>query len=84
VAEKGFPGFEAGSWFGFFTPQGTPQAVVAELNKAVNEVLPALEAQMVREGADPVGGSPRQFADFVQKEYEKWKVIVRESKATAE
>ena len=84
VAEKGFPGFEAGSWFGFFTPQGTPEAVVAALNKAVNEVLPALEAQMVREGADPVGGSPRQFADFVQKEYEKWKVIVRESKATAE
>jgi len=84
VAEKGFPGFEAGSWFGFFAPQGTPEPVIAELNKAVNEVLPSLEAQMVREGADPVGGSPKQFADFVRKEYEKWKVIVRDSGATAE
>jgi tripartite-type tricarboxylate transporter receptor subunit TctC len=84
VAEKGFPGFEAGSWFGFFAPQGTPEPVIAALNKAVNEVLPSLEAQMIREGADPVGGSPKQFAGFVQKEYEKWKVIVRESKATAE
>jgi tripartite-type tricarboxylate transporter receptor subunit TctC len=84
VAESGFPGFEAGSWFGFFTPKGTPDAVVAVLNKAVNEALPALEAQMVREGADPVGGPPEQFGQFVQREYEKWKVVVRESGATAE
>jgi tripartite-type tricarboxylate transporter receptor subunit TctC len=84
VEEKGFPGFEAGSWFGFFAPRGTPEPVIAELNKAVNDALPSLEAQMIREGADPVGGSPKQFGAFVQKEYEKWKVIVRESKATAE
>ena len=84
VSEKTFPGFEAGSWFGFFAPKGTPQNVIGELNKAVNEVLPSLEAQLIREGADPAGGTPEQFAQFVQKEYEKWKVIVRDSKATAE
>ena len=84
VAERGFPGFEAGSWFGFFAPKGTPDAVVAALNKAVNEVLPSLEAQLVREGADPVGGSPEQFAAFVQREFEKWRAVVRDSGATAE
>ena len=84
VEEKGFPGFEAGSWFGFFAPKGTPEAVIAQLNRAVNEALPSLEAQMIREGADPVGGTPAQFGQFVHKEYEKWKVIVRESKASAD
>ena len=84
VAERGFPGFEAGSWFGFFAPKGTPEPVIATLNKAVNEALPSLEAQMVREGADPAGGTPAQFGQFVQKEYEKWKVIVRDSGATPE
>ncbi|MDB5958031.1 tripartite tricarboxylate transporter substrate binding protein [Ramlibacter sp.] len=84
VAEKGFPGFEAGSWFGFFAPKGTPEPVIALLNKSVNEALPSLEAQMIREGADPVGGSPAQFGLFVRKEYDKWKVIVHESKATAD
>ncbi|MFL6692157.1 MAG: Bug family tripartite tricarboxylate transporter substrate binding protein [Ramlibacter sp.] len=84
VIERGFPGFEAGSWFGFFAPKGTPDTVIATLNKAVNEALPSLEAQMVREGADPAGGSPEQFGQFVQKEYEKWRVIVRESGAVAE
>jgi tripartite-type tricarboxylate transporter receptor subunit TctC len=84
VADSGFPGFEAGSWFGFFAPKGTPESVIVTLNKAVNEALPALEAQMIREGADPVGGSPAQFGQFVQKEYEKWKLIVRDSGASAE
>lgn len=86
VAERGFPGFEAGSWFGFFGPKGTPPEVVATLNKAVNDIIavPAMEAQLIREGADPVGGTPEQFAQFVQREFEKWRVTVRESGATVE
>ena len=86
VAERGFPGFEAGSWFGFFAPKGTPSEVVATLNKAVNEIIavPAMEAQLIKEGADPAGGTPQQFTQFVQREYEKWRVIVRESGATVE
>ncbi|MDB5732256.1 MAG: putative Bug-like extracytoplasmic solute binding receptor, family [Variovorax sp.] len=84
IAEKGFPGFAAGSWFGFFAPRGTPATAIALLNRSVNDTLPSLEAQMVREGADPVGGTPEQFGRFTHEEYEKWKLIVRESGATAE
>lgn len=84
VAERGFPGFEAGSWFGFFAPRGTPASVVATLNRAVNEALPALEAQLIREGADPVGGSAEQFGRFTQKEFDKWKLVVQASGAVAE
>ncbi|RZA30443.1 MAG: tripartite tricarboxylate transporter substrate binding protein [Proteobacteria bacterium] len=84
VAEKGFPGFAAGSWFGFFAPKGTPAPIIALLNKAVNDALPSLEAQMIREGADPIGGTPAQFGKFTHEEYEKWKLIVKESGATAE
>lgn len=86
VAERGFPGFEAGSWFGFFAPKGTPAEVIATLNKAVNEILdvPAMQAALIKEGADPAGGTPQQFGAFVQREYEKWRVVVKESGATAE
>lgn len=84
VAERGFPGFEAGSWFGFFAPKGTPAVVITELNRAVNEMLPSMEAQLVREGADPAGGTPEQFKQFQLREFEKWKAVVRESGATAE
>ena len=86
VAERGYPGFEAGSWFGFFAPKGTPPEVVATLNKAVNEIIgvPAFEAALIKEGADPAGGTPQQFAAFVQREFEKWRTVVRESGAVAE
>ncbi|WP_425257519.1 Bug family tripartite tricarboxylate transporter substrate binding protein [Rubrivivax sp. RP6-9] len=86
VAERGHPGFEAGSWFGFFAPKGTPAEVVATLNKAVNEILavPAVEAALIKEGADPVGGTPQQFAQFTQREFEKWRAVVKDSGASAE
>jgi tripartite-type tricarboxylate transporter receptor subunit TctC len=86
VIENGLPGFEAGSWFGFFAPKGTPEPIIAQLNRTVNEILamPSIEKQLIREGADPVGGTPAEFGQFVQREYEKWKLIVRESGATSE
>src|SRR5207248_1242937 len=86
VIENGFPGFEAGSWFGVFAPKGTPQAIAAQLNNAVNDILgmPPVQNQMIREGADPAGGTAAEFARFVRREYDKWKVIVRESGARPE
>jgi len=86
VAERGFPGFEAGSWFGIFAPKGTPAEIVETLNKAVAEILaaPALEAQLIKEGADPVGGTPAQFGQFVQREHDKWRQVVKDTGATAQ
>ena len=86
VSERGIANFDAGSWFGLFAPKGTPEPVITRLNATVNEILamPSIETQMVREGADPVGGTSAAFRQFVESEYEKWKLIVRESGATPE
>ena len=83
VAASGFPGFQAGSWFGLFAPKGTPAAVIAELNKATNEFIAerAVQQKMIEEGADPAGGTPEQFGDFVRKEYEKWRAVVQQTGA---
>ena len=86
VAERGHPGFEAGSWMGLFAPKGTPESVIALLNKTVNEIIavPAMQQQMIKEGADPIGGTPEQLGQFVQRETEKWRSVVRDSGATAD
>jgi len=85
IAESGFPGFEAGSWFGFFAPKDTPREIVLTLNKAINEALTdkEIDARLVLDGADPVPGSPEKFGEFVKAEYEKWKLVVQQSGATA-
>ncbi|WP_447920988.1 Bug family tripartite tricarboxylate transporter substrate binding protein [Achromobacter aegrifaciens] len=77
IAESGYPGFDAGSWFGFFAPKGTPQQVVDVVNREVNAALPGLNDQMLREGAEPVGGTPAQFGAFIKREHDKWAVLVR-------
>ena len=86
IGESGFPGFEAGSWFGVFAPRGTPPAVIATLNRMSNEIIAerANETRMIEEGADPAGGPPEKFGEFVRNEYEKWRRVVRESGATVD
>ena len=86
MIESGYPGFEAGSWFGFFGPRGTPKTVITKVNSAVNKIIdePAIDKKMIAEGADPIGGSPEQFKNFIANEFKKWQVVVKESGATAQ
>lgn len=38
---------------------------------------------LVFAGAEPVGGSPEQFKTFIESEFKKWQVVVKDSGATA-
>jgi tripartite-type tricarboxylate transporter receptor subunit TctC len=86
VAESGFPGFSASSWFGFFAPKGTPREIVLALNQAVNEIIVerGIDAKLVDEGADPAPGTPERFQEFVKNEYEKWRAVVIQSGASVD
>jgi len=83
VAESGYPGFSAGSWFGMLAPTGTPRPIIDKLNAAVQLAMVKLEERFIAEGADPVGGTPEDFKAFIQKEYIKWKKVVIDSGASA-
>lgn len=85
VAESGFPGFEAGSWFGFFAPKNMPREVLLKLNAALNEALTdkEIDARLVLDGADPKPGTPEEFGAFVKAEYQKWAEVVKASGAKA-
>ena len=78
VQEAGIPGFEAESWIGFAAPKGTPDDVIAILNKAANQALqsPKVRDQLLGLGTRPVGGTPQEFTDFVQKQMTMWKKMV--------
>lgn len=83
IAESGYRGFDANTWYGLLAPAGTPAAVVARLNAEVNRVLamPDVRQTLASEGGDAVGGSPGQFASFLRIEHAKWGRVVKESGA---
>lgn len=79
MQQAGVAGFDAGTWFGLLAPAGTPRAVVEQLSRAVNEALKEKELRETLTGSGAVvrGGTPAQFAEFFQAEYEKWGRVVR-------
>ena len=82
VAET-VPGYEASAWFGMGTPKGTPAAVVAKLNKEVNDALadPKMIARMAELGGTSIAGSPADFWKVHTFETEKWAKVVKLSGA---
>ncbi|MFH5924342.1 tripartite tricarboxylate transporter substrate binding protein [Roseomonas xinghualingensis] len=86
MAELGFPGFDASSWFGMAAPANTPPEIVAKISKDAAAVLrrPDIEKQMVEQGADPVGNTPAEFSAFIDAEIKRWAEVVRLSGATVE
>ena len=79
MIESGVPGFVTGTWFGVQAPARTPQAIVDYLNHTLNRLLaaPELVRRLAIEGADPIGGTPREFADYIKEEIIRWSKVVR-------
>ena len=85
VAET-VPGYEASAWFGMGAPIGTPAAVVAKLNREINEILaePKIKARLAELGGDSIAGTPANFWKIHTEETEKWAKVVRSSGARVE
>ncbi len=79
-------GYEASAWFGMGAPAKTPPAILAVLNKAINEALadPKIKARLADLGGASMGGTPADFGKIVASETEKWKKVVELSGASVE
>lgn len=84
LAESGYKGFEAVTWFGVLAPANTPAAIVAQLNKAINQALkqPDVADKLQSEGGEILGGTPEQFSTLMRAEVPRWAKIVKDSGAT--
>lgn len=67
-----------GSWFGFFVPKGTPDAVVDQLNADLRQAVadPATRAAIDKTALLVAAGSPKEFADFLEYESQRLKKLV--------
>ena len=79
IAEAAIPGFNTGIWYGLLAPAGTPQPVIDKLNAAINEALKdqTLLSNFSKQGLDPLGGTPAEFASYIKTETERWASVVQ-------
>ena len=79
IAECGFPGFEADTWYGVIAPAAIAPVLVKRINADVNQVLKAsdVRAQLAEQGAEPAGGTPEQFGAFLTSEVKRWTQVIR-------
>ena len=84
LAEQGYKGFEAVTWFGILAPAGTPAPIVAQLNKAINQALQQADVidKLKSEGGDVLGGTSEQFSALLRTEVPRWAKIVKDSGAS--
>jgi tripartite-type tricarboxylate transporter receptor subunit TctC len=77
------PGFDAGVWIGLLAPAGTPPAIIEKLSAAANSALNTeqVRAALKQQGTDPLGGTPKEFADFIQADIDKWVALLASSSA---
>lgn len=83
IAESGYKGFEAVTWFGIAGPANLPKEVVAKLNADINKALQAadLRKKLRDQGADVEGSTPEQFSKLIREDITRWGKIVKESGA---
>jgi tripartite-type tricarboxylate transporter receptor subunit TctC len=86
LAEAGVAGFEKYNWFGLLAPAGTPEAVIALLNREMLAIMrdPALQKWLESQGAEAAAGSPEEFAAFIRRDQAKWARVVKEVGITPE
>ena len=86
IAESGFSGYEASSWYGVLAPAGTSREILAKLNAEIGKALDQAEVRngLLSEGAEPVGGAPERFAAHIKAENDRLGKLIRDAKLRLE
>jgi tripartite-type tricarboxylate transporter receptor subunit TctC len=84
IAESGLPGYEMATWYGLVAPANLPIEIRNQINKELQGILadPKFRDKLIAQGADPMPGTPEQFAAFIKSEIEKWRKLITQSQIT--
>ena len=80
-AESGVPDFVTGSWQGILAPGKTPPEIVAKLQAETHRILftPDIKEKLAGQGADPMGTTPAETAEFMRRERERMAKLIKDS-----
>jgi tripartite-type tricarboxylate transporter receptor subunit TctC len=86
VAEQGYPGFEVSQWYGLNAPAKVSDAIANRLAEEAAKAAksPAVEKQLEPDAAEPVGSTPKEYADYIASEQKRWKEVVEKAHIKAD
>ena len=81
IAESGFPGFEAVSWFALLAPAGTPAAIRAKVHQESMKVIGGADprARFAQLGLDIDGRSGDEVSSIIKSDIEKWAKVIKDA-----
>jgi len=79
IAEMGLPGYEGILWIAMMAPAGTPKPIVEKLAAASAKAAraPDVAERLIRDGVDPVGGTPAELAALIARELPQWRDLAK-------
>ncbi|KDB76349.1 Bug family tripartite tricarboxylate transporter substrate binding protein [Bordetella bronchiseptica] len=82
--EAGVKGYDVTTWWALFAPAGTPQPIIAKINKDVNALLalPDVKQSIAKQGAEPAPSTPEELARLVEQETARWGKVIKDAKVT--
>jgi tripartite-type tricarboxylate transporter receptor subunit TctC len=86
MKEAGVEGVEVSVWYGLLAPANTPREIIAALSAASIKAARSadLKPKLIDQGAEPIGGTPEEFARLLRDDIAKYAEVVRISGAKAE
>lgn len=81
VAEQGYPGFEATSWFALMAPAGTPQPILDKVRASSLKVLadPEIQKKLLAMGLEPVGSTGAETRAAIERDIPKWAKVIKDA-----
>jgi tripartite-type tricarboxylate transporter receptor subunit TctC len=81
VAEQIGTDYESSLWYAMLAPARTPQPVIRRVHAETIKILklPDLSAQLLAQGAEPVGNSPQELAKFIAEEIRRWTTVIEQA-----
>jgi tripartite-type tricarboxylate transporter receptor subunit TctC len=85
IAER-LPGFHSETWMGYVAPPGTPAEIATKLSAGIARAVrePDFQRLLTDMQADPVGNTPREMAEVLRQETERWSKVIRDGKITVQ
>jgi tripartite-type tricarboxylate transporter receptor subunit TctC len=86
LIEQGLAGADVDMWYGLFAPKGTPNDIVARLNKEAGAILDAAETKQLFEtqGLLPATSTPEELGKILVRDKARWAEVVAKRGIVAE